>query len=746
MRIIFSIEYHTRWGQQLFLSGEIGPLGEGRRESALPMRYVDDGQWMVTIDVDDGVTFSYGYLVRENGLWRTEWGGHNFRPVAGVSSYRICDSWMNIGKNHVFFSSAIQQSGIFRRPSAAGNPALNEKKGIRFDIAAPALLPEESLALVGSFSENPWQVQSACLMSDEHYPLWSVTLPSNFLTSPFEYKFVIVDRKTSRIIAWEEGENRRFSPCPLASDEVMIVDCGDLRIFRPLCRFAGSAIPVFSLRSHSSWGIGEFLDLKKMVDWVVLTGQRFIQLLPINDTTMWHTWLDTYPYRAISIFALHPVYLHLPAVGRLSDKQAMARFEQEAARLNALPTVDYEAVIRLKEEYIRLLFEEKGLSTLDSPSFRHFFKENKVWLVPYAAFCYLRDTLHTPVFSQWGEYARYDADKIARLTDKSSEAYPSIALYYFQQYHLHRQLSQARRYARNHGVVLKGDIPIGVARDSVDTWVTPALFNLDSQTGAPPDDFSTAGQNWGFPTYNWSEMEKDGYAWWKARMTKMSDYFDAYRIDHILGFFRIWEIPDTAVEGLPGHFNAALPFRPEELSHYSFFFNEMRHARPYIRGYMLSEIFGDYADEVRKKYLIAEDTDTFCLKGEVDTQRKISSLLGDSINPGAQKVRDGLFRLVDEVLFVRDPYMQDGWHPRIEGRNTYSFRDLPPDQQWAFLHLHDDFYYSRHNAFWKKEALKKLPPLISSTDMLVCGEDLGMIPQCVPEVMNDLQILSLEIQ
>lgn len=747
MRITFFIEYHTRWGQQLLLSGDIETLGSNSEEHALPMQYVDDGWWTATIDIDPNQTFAYRYLLREDGvISRKEWGGeHCFRPTLGISDYQVYDEWRAIAQDKAFLSSAVLRCGLLHRENQ-NKEADDCCAGVRFEVTAPALLPHETLAVVGSFTDNPWSVEESCLMSDARYPVWSVTLSPEILRLPVEYKFVVVDKASHRIVAWEEGANRRLPLWVSRPGETIIASAAHLRLFRPLWKGAGVAIPVFSLRSEESWGIGEFLDIEKMVDWAVITGQRLIQLLPVNDTTMWHTWLDSYPYRANSVYALHPAYLHLPAVGRLADEALMAGYERRAAELNALSTVDYESVIGLKEEYMRRLFAEIGAQTLSTTDYQRFFSENKAWLVPYAAFCYLRDTQHTPVWKQWGEYAEYDPEKIARLTSEDSDAYLSVARYYFEQYHLHRQLSQVRDYARSHGVVIKGDLPIGVSHESVDAWVNPHLFHLNMCAGAPPDDFSVTGQNWGFPTYNWQEMSNDGYSWWKARFTNMAEYFDAYRIDHILGFFRIWEIPDTAVEGLPGHFNAALPFTVDELAHYGFSFNEDRHARPYIREEMLPALFGAYAQEACDNYLRRSNDGTFRLKESVDNQKKISALFDDVCDERAQMIKRGLFRLTDEVLFVRDPYKEHTWHPRIMAYDTYSFKALSPEMQQSFRHLHEDFYYSRHNDFWREEAMRKLPTLLSSTQMLVCGEDLGMIPQCVPDVMERLQILSLEIE
>ena len=745
MRITFFIEYYTRWGQQLFLTGEPKELGSYGEGQAVPMHYLGNGQWLVSVEISSAKSFVYGYFLRENGvITQREWGGiHCFRPTLGVLSYRVYDTWQDIGNDHTYLSSAFLSGHFLRNVSSTCDD--KSTCGVRLEVLAPEVSDDEILAVVGTFTEIPWSIEAAVLMSDTHYPTWTAVLPREFFTSAAEYKYVILDKHTHELVVWEEGENRRLIVSSEQKDEMIVVTGAHLHLNRRLWKGAGVAIPVFSLRSEESWGIGEFLDLEKMVDWAVATGQRIIQILPINDTTIWHTWLDSYPYRANSIYALHPAYLHLPAVGRLRNFIEMSRFEAEAKQLNTLSAVDYEAVTKLKHEYVKQLFAEQCDITFAMPEYKRFFKRNKEWLVPYAVFCYLRDKYNTPVFTDWGDYAQYNPDMVARLASKRNKEYNDVSIHYFIQYHLHKQLSQVREYALSQGVVLKGDIPIGVSRDSADAWSNPRLFNFSSQAGAPPDDFSVTGQNWGFPTYNWPEMAKDGYAWWKARFSNMAEYFDAYRIDHILGFFRIWEIPDTAVEGLPGHFNAALPYTPEALMAYGFVFDEARHAEPYIRECMLPDLFGEYVEEVKAKYLIGENG-TYTLRPEVATQQKIQSLLSDDADRKTQIVRAGLFSLTDEVLFVKDPYMLDGWHPRISAQNTSSFKALPEWAQHSFERLHNDFYYHRHNQFWKEEALKKLPTLISSTNMLVCGEDLGMIPQSVPEVMNRLQILSLEIE
>ncbi len=484
-------------------------------------------------------------------------------------------------------------------------------------------------------------------------------------------------------------------------------------------------------------GVGEFMDLKLMVDWAAQTGQKVIQILPINDSTMTHTWEDSYPYNANSIFALHPQYLSLKAAGELQDKAQQAAFEEEGRALNALAQIDYVAVNNLKERYMRQLYKEVGEDVLATKEFKKFLKQNSYWLSPYALFSMLRDRYQSVDFEQWGSDKTYSERAFRRY--KRSD-YTELAYYYFVQYNLHLQLLEAREYARSKGVGFKGDIPIGVSRTSVDVWVSPELFHLNSQAGAPPDDFSVVGQNWGFPTYNWREMAKDGYAWWSARFKKMAEYFDAYRIDHILGFFRIWEIPLDAVHGLLGHFSPALPYSVAEIEAYGFKFDKS-YTLPDINDWLLSELFGSEANATKAKYLTTKrGVSGYIFKPEYDTQVKISAAEAD------EELCFKLMSLLDEVLFIEDPYKRNHYHPRISANGSYKFRAMSEGDKCSYMSMYNNFYYHRHNDFWFSQAMAKLPALVEATDMLTCGEDLGMIPDCVPEVMERLSILSLEIQ
>jgi len=517
----------------------------------------------------------------------------------------------------------------------------------------------------------------------------------------------------------------------------------------PSWRATGVAIPVFSLRSEEGFGIGEFNDLNKMVDWAKKTGQRIIQILPINDTILYHTNYDSYPYNAVSVYALHPIYLHLESVGKLKTKKLKDYFLAKKKELNGKNFSDYQNVLMAKWEFFKIIYPQESPKVFASDDYKLFFETNREWLVPYAAFSYLRDLNGSPEFSKWGNFKTYDKQQIEELSAPGTSYYDEIALYYFLQYHLHKQLIGVHDYARENGVAIKGDIPIGVSPRSVDAWVEPELFNTKVQAGAPPDDFSVTGQNWGFPTYNWELMEKDGYQWWRKRFQKLAEYFDAYRIDHILGFFRIWEIPVNAVWGLTGTFHPALPFTRGEIESKGLKWDENRFLKPYLKEHVIYATFGKYSDEVTREYFLQDGWQNFKFKPEYDTQKKIEThfaSLGYNFGTKEVLIRDGLYGLHCEVLFLRDSRNPEKFHPRISMHSSATFRDLSDENRRTLDRIYVDFFYHRHTEFWKQQALKKLPALISATKMLVCGEDLGMVPDSVPDVMNALEILSLEIQ
>lgn len=747
MRVTFNIDFHTRVGQQVFVVGSTPELGRWNESKALPLNYIGYGKCEGSVVLAKRKNIKYRYFVKDetNGELIYERGAERILKATNEdSSYFIKDFWKSFDGHNAVYNSSLFTHILHKRKK---EKSVNTKNTTLLQIFAPLLKPNQKLYICGNQKElGYWNSDNALPLNASAFPLWSCSLESEKLHFPVAYKYLIKD-ENDNLIAWEEGENRELHTVDILNFTNLVQSDENLRIYHPKWRGAGVSIPVFSLRTENSYGVGEFLDLKEMVDWAKQIGMNMIQVLPINDTTMTHTWEDSYPYKPISVFALHPMYLNIKRLKKFTTTETK-QYEEEKIELNALDTVDYESVNEQKMKYIRTFFQKQKKTFFKDKSFQSFFRKNKKWLEPYAVFCYLRDRNGTTNFSTWGKYATYTPKKIAELTDETNKDFDEIAIHYYIQFHLDAQLTEAVNYARKHNVALKGDIPIGIGGESVDAWTQPNLFNLGTSAGAPPDAFAIRGQNWGFPTYNWDEMAKDNYNWWKQRFQKMADYFDAYRIDHILGFFRIWEISPNASWGLLGHFKKALPFSKEELQARGFWLDEERHCKPYIREHILPELFGDKVAMVKEQFLTETTYHTYKLKENFNTQKKIEHYFSQKEHLSEQEnhLKDALMSLPTEVLFIADPAKKELYHPRISLHSTLSYRDLSWEEQQCLNAIYTDFFYHRNESFWWEQAMEKLPTLVGTTDMLVCGEDLGMVPDCVPDVMWQLKILSLEIQ
>ena len=730
MKLRFTINYGTQWGESLHVIISYKSIDGMVRTSNLLMQ-TDDGFWweLETSALESRqhpiASFTYYYQVEdgEGRVLRREWRGvpRSFH-FDSTKNFVMPDLWRDIPLQYHLYSSAYKTTvGL---PHDEAVQTLRQplyRKTILFRVSAPQLRKGQSLALLGSHPAlGDWNPVRYLRMEYAGQYDWMLSVNVESILLPLEYKYVIIDDATNMLVTWEEGDNRTTEgllPADLTvvpDGTVLVVYGESLRVKEQTWRAAGMVVPVFSLRSEHSCGVGDFGDLRRLVDWAVTTGMKVIQTLPVNDTTTDGGWHDSYPYNIVSAFALHPHYLDLETLGTLKSKMKMTAFQRQRRELNALGYSDYEAVGRVKSAYVQEIFAEKGQQTLDSKAFKAWFEENKFWLEPYA---------------RW----------IAGHSGYSGES----GLIYFIQYHLHLQLKAVADYARLKGVVLKGDIPIGVNRDSVETATHPELFNMDCQTGAPPDVFSQNGQNWGFPTYRWSGGLVD---WFQKRLRWMAQYFDAFRIDHILGFFRIWEIPNDALFGLLGHFSPALPLAVSEIEYFGLPFRKDFMTRPFINDRVITRLFGIHAQYVRENYLIPRSYGLYDLKAEYNTQQKVRACFEGRGDENSLWIRDGLYRLISGVLFVEDPRQTDMYHPRIGAFNEPVYEALTNEEKEAYMRLYNNYYYQRHNFFWGSEAIRRLTEVFGDTRMLCCAEDLGMLPDCVAPVLDQLRILTLEIQ
>lgn len=730
----------------MYVLGSVLELGAGQIHEAKEMEWCGGGNWSLHIEISseaDALDYQY-VLVDVNGVcisepWKRK---RRLKLDGGQVAYCLYDSW-RLEPNDLYFYTSAFTTCLFAHDRETFHTDFNRKLTLK--VCCPRVEKNQRLAITGNQScIGFWNPNQSDILYSTDFPEWEVCLNVDDITFPLAYKFFVCD-STGDVIHWEHGENRVISSVSCEEGMHVIVHDHPYRDSRPEWKGVGTVVPVFSLRSERSFGVGDFHDLKLLIDWAVETHQQVVQVLPMNDTTRTYTQTDSYPYSAISIYALHPIYVSLSDLHPLHDAEKVIYFEEKRVALNENECVHYDDVMRYKMQYLRVYFEQEKGVVLQQASFQDFLTDNLIWLMPYAAFCYYRDMYQTADFSAWSKDAVYEPVRIRQLCDVTSDAYPDILFIYFLQFVLFSQFKSVSDYARRKGIVLKGDLPIGVNRMSVEAWTEPVYFNMAEQAGAPPDDFSAIGQNWSFPTYNWDVMERDGYAWWKNRFRTLGDYYDCFRIDHILGFFRIWEIPIGYTQGLCGHFRPALPFRIAEIEAYGFRFDD-RYTRPRIQRRFLIDLFGKDAEYVMNTYLSFADTEHLVLRSFCDTQRKIEQLFHEKTGDMFMHIKNGLLSIANEVLFLPDPYEPFTYHPRIAAYHSFAYQELTADEQNAFNRLSNYFFYERHNEFWKSEALKRLTSLISSTDMLICGEDLGMIPKSVHEVMGQLHILSLELE
>jgi 4-alpha-glucanotransferase len=748
MKIDLYLKFGTKPGQNLkILNEDIGisnlPVGVPS-----PMIYHNHDYWKISLALDSQVTnkaniLNYHYQFSDGETnFIEDWGRNKSITAKDLcDGMMIIDSWTDMGLvENAYYTAPFQK--VFQKSHKVTEVQPIKTGFIRFTVMAPLLDSHEEIHLIGNHASlGNWQLAASIGLQFDGSK-WFVDAALDQFPPLFEYKYCIRNTVNGDV-KFETGENRK-GKIPHHNSTAILLQDNYLRDDRRW-RGTGVAIPVFSLRSKNGLGVGEFTDIKLMVDWAKQVAVKMIQLLPVNDTTSTHSRLDSYPYAAISAFALHPLYISLETLAGEKYKKDINSHLQKRKELNELEGVDYEAVMELKWDALTILYELMKKNVFEDAEYKKFFLENKHWLVPYAAYSFLRDKFGSADASSWGKYEVYNETIINELSNPQTSQYDRIAIHYFIQYQLHLQLKDAHDYANQQGIILKGDIAIGVHRHGADTWTDPSLYHLDRQAGAPPDDFAVSGQNWGFPTYNWERMKSDGFAWWKSRFEQMTNYFDAFRIDHILGFFRIWSIPDHAVEGIMGKFVPALPITKKELEDNGIWLDETRLTAPYINHDVVHQLAPANYNEIFA-FLELNANNQYQFKQEFSTQKKIETYFNNLPETDHYNfLKQILFHLHSNVILWKDNE-HNKYHFRFNAAKTISFQHLDSHTQYRLQELYNDYFFNRQEQIWRAEAIDKLPALKKCTEMLICGEDLGMVPKSVPEIMSYLGFLSMEVQ
>jgi 4-alpha-glucanotransferase len=739
MLLNFYVKYGTKHGEQIFLRYK----EQHDANKFFNLNFVDGNLWHGSMQIDETLFkngFAYDLIITGNER-------QNGQEVLAQSS-------ISFNKKHAKTFNVVHENFPLKRfihlnatkPFKKVFKAINHSKALVdspkkvthiFTIESPFLQANKFVCLTGNANAmNNFDDTNPLLFKKEETQTTFIELDLSEESFPLEFKLGIFDTNKNKIVEYEPGVNHLISNVE-KSDTVTIINLNH-SFTNHAWKGAGINVPVFSLRTNSGWGTGEFADLNLLVDYAANVGLKLIQLLPINDTTGAYTDKDSYPYSAITSFGLHPKFLN---VQKMADavKVFVTKEEQtEIEKLNLLSYSDHNAVVALKIAVLKRVFEKEKNTFTKSEAWTTFFEAHNNWLIPFAAFCVLRDKFATPDFSLWQDFSTCDKTKINLFSSKDSADYEAILFWYFVQFNLHVQLEDAIAYAQQKGVVLKADLPIGVGRLSADTWENPTLFVMEMQAGAPPDAFSGGGQNWSFPTYNIAEMAKDGFAWFRRRMQHLQTYFDAVRIDHVLGIFRIWSIPLNQVEGTMGKFVPAISMNKDEFYNAGLNFDEYRFCQPFITEEILYEKFGNDTGKVKDIFF-----SNGRLADEFNDQRKVEAYFAK--NAENIKWQQGLFDLIANVILFKEE-SGGGYHFRINMFQISSYTWLSAHEKSLLDKLYHKYFFEMQNDLWRKEGEMKLEMMTDSSDMLLCAEDLGMVPDFTDEVLKNLDILSLQVQ
>ncbi len=511
---------------------------------------------------------------------------------------------------------------------------------------------------------------------------------------------------------------------------------------RPL---SGVLVPLSALRTASTIGSGEFADLPALAQWCVATGLDMIQILPVNDTG----WQAS-PYSALSAFALHPLYLRVADLPEIELLRARARTDVEQ-RLNTLRDrhandrrLRYGPYMDAKRAVLRCIwYEVFELADAGTPPARAIvdasqrFFDDRLWIAEYAAFKTLKIEHAGASWREWAGWEHPDADSIRALFDDPARR-RDLLYYGWLQMRLHEQFAAAADAVAVQGVLLKGDIPIMVNDDSADFWAHRDYFSDELRAGAPPDGGNPLGQNWGLPTYDWNALERDDYRWWRDRLIAADRFYAAYRIDHVLGFFRIWGVAVTNDTGALGRFVPGVSADLKRLAEYGMDCGRVRWlAEPHLSGSTLVGDFGDEAEAVRREALVQIDGEDLYLFAEsIRGERDIARL------PVSDHAKTRLAHHYRDRALIS--VGADGYVPTWCFGDCSRFRALNDDERAGVARLARDLM-EESTAAWEAQARKLLGFMQDTTGMLACAEDLGAIPDCVPDVLSDLGILGLRI-
>jgi len=511
-------------------------------------------------------------------------------------------------------------------------------------------------------------------------------------------------------------------------------------------RLLGAAVPVGALRTKNGFGVGEFSDL---ADFAVLCKKmklNLIQILPVNDTGY-----ESSPYSSLTAFGLHPLYLKIEELAEYKTSADLVKKQLKKMKetFDGNKRFSHYLILKEKMEICRTIYNANKAEIGKSAGLSDWINKN-VWVKEYAVYRRLKELNREKSWKDWPEYKNVTPADIENLWNDKTLRDEHFFWVWLQQ-SLDAQFQAAAQKISEMGILLEGDLPILMNEDSCDVWAHPDIFTQELSAGAPPDMYSPDGQNWGFPIYNWDAQEKDNYAWWRNRLSVAAKYYNAYRIDHVLGFFRIWASSHRDYSSALGRFVPYLPVTSGDFRKLGFDKSRIKWiSQPHIPtneihdalrggwgGSFSEEEFNAACDKIFSKALVRVNSEELWLFKKSIKGEKDIDVLG--LHPAA---RNYLLSKWKDRAFLE--YEKGRFSPIWYIRNTTAYKSLSNDEKNS-LEAVLEKRRIKSEKHWAVQGRKLLSLLVESSSMLPCAEDLGAVPECVPRVLSKLKIFGLRV-
>lgn len=749
--IRFRVKLQAEFGTELFLIGDCKELGNWQTKGSQQLFFdKQTNSWFGDVcfpltSTSRTIQYKYFFTNQKDEIQWEPGDNHLIHLDSVISpafieisdTYRWPDPVMNSLTRSAFTSVLTKRTSPTASPRISPNSVQPNEVSLIFTAVCPWVKKNQTLAIVGSCPQlGLWTPDRSITLTDAEFPFWTASITVSRDCFPFQYKYVICDNEIVEeteepLYIWEEGENHEClgitsNLVDLTFPSTVIITDWYVNPNKELFRGMGIHLPLFSLRTSENCGIGEYSDIRHLVDLCKSIGSSMIQLLPLNDTSSSCNADDPddkNPYHSISCFALHPIYINLLEILPNLPSDIFNEIQSKRYEYSQNDAVNYQQVYRFKLSILNRIFIRIKDEVVNDKEFIDFCDDNEDWLTPYSIFCLLRDENHSSEFWSWKDNSFVTPDTLQRLHKQRENETTFLK---WIQFIADQQLRASKEYATSQRVILKTEIPFGIQRNSVDCWSNPRLFDINMYE-----------VNYGYAAYNWRAMKSTNFSWWKKRLARISAFYHSAQLNHIYGFFRSQL---CHVDGVVSQYQPSTGISRQELESRGLWDID-RYTKPYIRFHHLREKFNEDASTISKEFFVARNIDHnddyYDFKESFITIKTINQHL-ETLIPEKEKrssYSQHLLELLNNVILIQG-LNNDSFHFRADlasDQPISSLKELDNNQRQVILDLSNEY---KHKSFWINEAIPRLQILANSNNLLLFSE----------ETEQDLQDFDHEIE